>query len=319
MLSAITPIEHYMKINFLGRYQQVSDYIQRQPNSYIDTSKVAEFSETLQDFAPNYLQSAEKNQEKLVPAPSIITHTNDIQARLNLSSPTLDRLNIEQIDLSALDSYQDKELEESVKTPTVISIERKSADRVEVQNIANQNIAKVQGMVSSAGEKFGVDPVLGMAVVARESSFNPKAVSSDGHESKGLFQLLDRTGKDLLNRLGLEKEYNPFDPEQNVYLGVGYLKHLHDIFSKETLLNNKTKTVVAANNSSLEKLAVAAFNAGEGRVASAQQRASREGKDPSRYDHIENYLPESTQQYVAKVIEAKAQFSSALSTPRTLR
>ena len=158
-----------------------------------------------------------------------------------------------------------------------------------------------------------------MAVVARESSFNPKAVSSDGHASKGLFQLLDRTGRDLLNRLGLESEYKPFDPEQNVYLGVGYLRHLHDIFSKETELPNRTTTVVAANTSSLEKLAVAAFNAGEGRVASAQQRALQAGKDPSQYDHIEDYLPESTQQYVSRVLEAKAQFASTLSTPKLPR
>jgi hypothetical protein len=308
-----------MRIDFLAKYKQVSDFISSPVTYKTDQKESTDFSESLADIAPQFLQPADKNAQK--PSESDISHTlgesgEDIRARLNLSSQELLSPQFEAVEEIPLTELEDKKTFQDVKTPTVVSIER-SATSGELSRSAS--VAAVKDIVQQAGQHFGIDPVLGMAVVDRESSFNPKAVSVDGHESKGLFQLLDRTGQDLLKRLGMERDYNPFDPEQNVYLGVGYLRHLHDIFSKETALPNKTTTVVAANNSSLEKLAVAAFNAGEGRVASAQQRAFQAGKDPSQYEHIENYLPESTQQYVSRVLQAKAQFAGPLSAPIVTR
>ena len=308
-----------MRIDFLAKYKQVSEFISSPVTLKSDQKEAAAFSESLADFAPQFLQPIDKNTQKLEEAslPLNLGDTGeDVRARLNLSSQELLSPQFDVVNEIPLTAIEDKKTIQDVKTPTVVSIER-AATSGELSRSAS--VAAVKDIVHQAGQHFGVDPVLGMAVVDRESSFNPKAVSSDGHQSKGLFQLLDRTGQDLLKRLGMERDYNPFDPEQNVYLGVGYLRHLHDIFSKETALPNKTTTVVAANNSSLEKLAVAAFNAGEGRVASAQQRAFQAGKDPSQYEHIENYLPESTQQYVSRVLQAKAQFTGPLSAPIVTR
>jgi len=169
-------------------------------------------------------------------------------------------------------------------------------------------MAEVKSIVANAGKKHAIDPALGMAVVANESSFDPYAISSDGFNSKGLFQLLDTTGKDMIERLDVRARYNPFNPHMNVELGIGYLRYLHDIFNAETELPNKMKTQIAANSSSLEKLAVAAFNAGEGRVASAQARAEKAGKDPGIYENIRSYLPEITQQYVDRVMASRGAF-----------
>lgn len=311
-----------MRIDFLGRYKQVSELINSPDRQGVSQSGERHFGDTLADIAPQYLQDAESAREK-VTLSSEALHLADrdkhFRAQLNLSSVELSAPQFQPVEPGPVETEAFPAISPDVKTPTVVSIERHGSNEPVTSGTRRQAVAEVRELVQSAGARFGVDPVLGMAVVARESSFNSRAVSSDGHASKGLFQLLDRTGRDLLNRLGLESEYKPFDPEQNVYLGVGYLKHLHDIFSTETELSNKTKTVVAANNSSLEKLAVAAFNAGEGRVASAQQRALQAGKDPSQYDHIEDYLPESTQQYVSRVLEAKAQFAGPLSAPVTVR
>jgi soluble lytic murein transglycosylase-like protein len=148
-----------------------------------------------------------------------------------------------------------------------------------------------------------------MSVVKTESAFNPFAISSDGHASKGLFQLLDSTGKTLLDRAGTpDRTYNPFDPDLNIELGASYLKYLQGIFQTSTNLPNDHRTRAAADKASLEKLAVAAFNAGEGRVASAQHRAERAGKDPSQYEHVAPYLPDSTRTYVSRVISGKSLF-----------
>jgi soluble lytic murein transglycosylase-like protein len=165
-------------------------------------------------------------------------------------------------------------------------------------------------MVNDAGAKHGVDPLLGLAVAASESSFNPLAISNDGMMSKGLFQLLDTTGKEIHEQHGYQTPYNPFDPALNVDLGVSYLRRLHDLFSTTNVLTNNIATSPAANSTSLEKLAVAAFNAGEGRVASAQRRAERAGGDPSNFAAVAPYLPDSTQEYVNRVFQFREQYRS---------
>jgi soluble lytic murein transglycosylase-like protein len=270
-------------------------------------------------MAPQYFQEPEIPKENPTVSELMGTHLHEhseVHARLNLQAPSIKPPDFQPVEVPEVIINDDGITKADVKSPTVVSIERSNGSLKESRAA---QVSTVHSMVQDAGRRFGVDPVLGMAVVAKESDFNARAVSSDGHESKGLFQLLDRTGKELLQRFGVEREYNPFDPEQNVYLGVGYLRHLHDIFSKNTPLTRSDVTVAAANTASLEKLAVAAFNAGEGRVASAQQRALRAGKDPSQYDHVVDYLPESTQQYVARVIEAKTQFGPRLSAENKLR
>ncbi|MCB0321143.1 MAG: hypothetical protein KDD60_09470, partial [Bdellovibrionales bacterium] len=85
--------------------------------------------------------------------------------------------------------------------------------------------------------------------------------------------------------------------------------YLHDLFTTETVLPNAFRSRPSANSSDLEKLAVAAFNAGEGRVAIAQQRAEEAGKDPGTYQGVRQYLPRSTQDYVDQVMTFKTRYS----------
>lgn len=197
-----------------------------------------------------------------------------------------------------------------VKTPTVVSARRTTLPMDYQPAASGYSSAAFKPLIESFGIKHGLDPILGMAVARAESSFNPNAISNDGHASKGLFQLLDKTGKDMMTRLARTEDYNPFDPELNTDLGLGYLRYLHDIFSTSTELPDKNTTVAAANSSSLEKLAVAAYNAGEGRVASAQRRAIAAGRDPGQYEQISEYLPEITQKYVERVTSFKTSFAS---------
>jgi soluble lytic murein transglycosylase-like protein len=120
---------------------------------------------------------------------------------------------------------------------------------------------------------------------------------------------LDSTGKTLLSRRdNAERQYDPFDPDLNMELGTSYLRYLHDIFRTPTQLPNARMTKSAANEQSLEQLAVAAFNAGEGRVASAQHRTEQAGKDPAHYDNVAPFLPRSTREYVARVVRGKRLF-----------
>ena len=168
---------------------------------------------------------------------------------------------------------------------------------------------EILSRLSVASQKVGLDPSLAMAVVKAESGFNVRAISADGHNSKGLFQLLDSTGKTLLSRAeAADQQYDPFDPDLNIQLGTSYLRYLHDIFRAPTQLSKSRATKSAADENSLEQLAVAAFNAGEGRVAAAQHRSEQAGKDPAQYDNVAPFLPRSTREYVARVVRGKRLF-----------
>ena len=98
--------------------------------------------------------------------------------------------------------------------------------------------APLSQLVEKAARAYDVDPVLVHSVIKVESNYNPYAVSSKG--ALGLMQLVPATAR----RFGVS---NSFDPRQNVDAGVRYLRYLQDLFGDD-------------------RLAVAAYNAGEGAV-----------------------------------------------------
>jgi hypothetical protein len=94
-------------------------------------------------------------------------------------------------------------------------------------------------LIRAAAAQHGVSFALVKAVVAAESSFNPRALSRAG--AQGLMQLMPGTAKDL----GVK---DPFDPATNINGGTKYLSALLRSFGDE-------------------RLAIAAYNAGPTRVA----------------------------------------------------
>ena len=99
---------------------------------------------------------------------------------------------------------------------------------------------RLEPLILKYAQIYGVDPSLVRAVMRHESGFNPSAVSPKG--AQGLMQLMPGTAA----LMGVK---NPFDPEQNIAGGVGYLRHCLDRFQHNV------------------PLAVAAYNAGPGSVA----------------------------------------------------
>lgn len=99
--------------------------------------------------------------------------------------------------------------------------------------------SKYNDLIIAAARKHDVDAALVSAVIKAESDYNPQTVSHKG--ARGLMQLMPATAK----RFGVS---NSFDPEQNIYAGVKYLRWLLDKFDGNA------------------DLAVAGYNAGEGNI-----------------------------------------------------
>ncbi len=97
-------------------------------------------------------------------------------------------------------------------------------------------------LANQAANKYGIDYRLFYALIKHESAWNPRALSRAG--ARGLTQIMPTTGK---YQCGLEREVL-FDPRLNLNCGAFYLSKLLKRF----------KDV---------KLALAAYNSGETRVA----------------------------------------------------
>jgi len=82
--------------------------------------------------------------------------------------------------------------------------------------------AEISNSILRYSEEYDVNPKLVAALIARESKFNNRAISSSG--AIGLGQLLPSTAKNL-------KVDDPYDIDQNVRGTVRYMKSMLDRFS----------------------------------------------------------------------------------------
>ncbi|WP_379143447.1 lytic transglycosylase domain-containing protein [Paenibacillus sp. sgz500992] len=130
-------------------------------------------------------------------------------------------------------------------------------------------------LIQTASTKYGVPVDLIKAVIDTESSFNPNVVSSAG--AKGLMQLMDGTA----NGLGVS---DPFDPAQSIDGGVRYLSYQLKRFDGQ------------------EKMALAAYNAGPGRVNKLGVNSDQELMEKL------TQLPKETQAYILKIERARAEY-----------
>lgn len=154
--------------------------------------------------------------------------------------------------------------------------------------------------IRTASAHAGVEPALAVAVARAESNLNPRARSSDGL-SVGTFQVTYATAGEMRRKIARGTVTRPPGTD-DVALGVGYLRYLHDLFGRAAKLGRGLETVPIADPDERRRFAVAAFNAGEGRVAQAQAKVAAGGGDPTRFAEVRPHLPRITQGYVERVI-----------------
>lgn len=139
--------------------------------------------------------------------------------------------------------------------------------------------------ICSSAREFQLDPSLVCAVIFTESGFRPQAKSGVG--ALGLMQLMPATGLEEAELLQIEgvTEERLTEPALNIRLGCNYLRKLLDEIGNESV-------------------AVAAYNAGPGRV---RQWLKEYGV---KEDGSLLYIPyPETSKYVGRVQSAKGVYS----------
>ncbi len=97
----------------------------------------------------------------------------------------------------------------------------------------------LESFIEQVSARYDLDPLLVRAVIEVESGYDPGAISPKG--AVGLMQLMPQTAR----RVGVRDAFNPWE---NIEGGVRYLKYLLELFGGD------------------KRLALAAYNAGEGAV-----------------------------------------------------
>lgn len=111
-------------------------------------------------------------------------------------------------------------------------------------------------MATAESNAQGVDLALILAVIKKESTFNPKAKSKVG--ACGLMQLMPSTAK----WMGMKDTSKIFDPALNIKYGTKYLKYLWGEFGQGSQADLNAETIALKST----RMAIAAYNAGPGNV-----------------------------------------------------
>jgi soluble lytic murein transglycosylase-like protein len=196
--------------------------------------------------------------------------------------------------------------------PATPSAAPAATQRLGLRGVAREQLAAA---IRQSADDAGVDPTLSVAVARAESNLDPSARSSDGL-SVGTFQVTHETKAEMKRKIARGAVDRPQGTD-DVALGVGYLRYLHDLFDRDAPLAPGLRTVRVDDPEERRRFAVAAFNAGEGRVAQAQARVAAAGGDPTEYAAIRPLLPRITRGYVERVMGFAAEAERATPTARS--
>lgn len=142
--------------------------------------------------------------------------------------------------------------------------------RVE-KGMTSSEISPYDKLIRKHAKALGWDWRMLAAVIYQESKFSINSISHRG--ARGLMQIMPQTGryygvKDLL------------DPDCNIEAGVKHLKRLQNLWKNADM-----------DQMELVKFTLAAYNAGEGRIADCRNFAAEKGYDKNSWNDIEQIIP----------------------------
>lgn len=133
----------------------------------------------------------------------------------------------------------------------------------------NKRLPLYSHIIKSAAKRYDFDWRLIAAQIYQESHFNPRARSRSN--ALGMMQLTSTTARSL----GVTSAYNP---EQNIYAGVKYLRKMYDLFDR-------------AEGKDRLYIALAAYNVGQGHILDARNIARKMNLNPNKWSSLSKTLP----------------------------
>lgn len=232
----------------------VSPFMQEQVNEYVEDAHKPSSPYKVAYTTPNKVQKFRAIEETLDPIPTIQTSSQG---------------NIEENIKENLGEF-----------PRRIIRTRNTNSYGNRNNIELSEAEKIQNAISYASLTTGLPESVIKALVKKESSFNPRAVSRTG--ARGLTQLMPSTAS---SECGLSED-ELFDINKNISCGASYLKKQLDYFQRLDL-------------------ALAAYNAGPGAVRRAMQQA-----ESSDINMVTALLKAETAPYVKKIMQDVSLYES---------
>ena len=134
--------------------------------------------------------------------------------------------------------------------------------------------------IKAESEKNNLDPYLVASLIRQESEFNSSAISYA--DAYGLMQLLPSVGRAMARQEGMIRfrTFQLLDPDTNIRLGTRYLREMLDRFG------------------GIQEYALAAYNAGDNRVADWQAAGPYSGMD----EFVESIPFTQTRDYVEAIL-----------------
>jgi soluble lytic murein transglycosylase len=135
-------------------------------------------------------------------------------------------------------------------------------------------------IIKAESAKNNLDPYMVASLIRQESEFNPSVVSYAN--AYGLMQLLPSVGRQIAREEGIShfETYQLLDPATNIRLGTRYLRQMLDKFG------------------GIQEYALAAYNAGDSRVADWEAAGPYHGMD----EFVESIPFTQTREYVEAIL-----------------
>jgi len=116
------------------------------------------------------------------------------------------------------------ETEETIETVTEEYIPSEPEETIPTVSYYNVDLSPdVQNVIFKECEKYDIDPSIVIAMIEKESHFNPSAIGDNG-KSFGLMQIQPRWHSKRMELLGCT---DLLDPVQNVTVGIDYLGEMY--------------------------------------------------------------------------------------------